>query len=108
MKEVIQEILDEEKQAREQIENARSQARRATEAAQVEAQKVVEDARRTALQEAEQIFSTAKAESAREQSDQINTAREKQNAVLNNYQNEIANAVELLFQALPTGEKASP
>jgi vacuolar-type H+-ATPase subunit H len=106
LKEVIQEILDEEKLARERIDNARQQARRATEAAQAEAQKLIEDARREALREAEKILTTARTKAGAEQAAQINAAREKQKTILDNYHNEIAAAVDFLFRALPTGDKA--
>lgn len=108
MKEVIQEILDEEKLAREKIEKARLLARQATEKAQAKSQQLIEDARQAALQEVEQILATAKAEAAHEQTEQIGKAHEAQDAVLDNYRNEIAEAVEILFRAVPTGEKVSP
>ncbi|HPC35053.1 MAG TPA: hypothetical protein P5268_01835 [Candidatus Marinimicrobia bacterium] len=107
MKEILQVIIDEEKSARERIENARLQARRATEAAQIEAQKTIETARQSALQEAEAIISTAKSEAAREHTELLNAARARQNDLFNQYHSEITAAVDFLFQTLPIGKKVA-
>lgn len=104
MKEVIQEILDEEKQARDRIEEARGQARQATEAAQVAAQQSIENARAAALQEAEQILAKAREETAREQTELISAALKKRDEAIIVNQANITNAVNLLVQKITNME----
>lgn len=108
MKEVIQEILDEEKLARERIEAARTQARQDTETDRIVAQKSIETTRTAALQEAEQIQFKAKAEADLQKEQLIQAARAQQSAVLADNRTKIEAATERLFRAVTTGEKLTP
>ncbi len=100
MKEVIQEILNEEKSARERLEAARTQARQATENAQINARQAVEAARTAALREAEQIIENARSEAAREQADLVHAANYKRDEVINANQAAIQKAVEFLTEKI--------
>jgi len=107
LKEVIQEILNEEKLARERLESARHEARQSTENAQIAASQSIEEARTAAVREAEQLLAQARAAAEQEQMELIETARRKQDSVLPDNQTEITAAVDFLIQSIFKGAPQS-
>lgn len=97
MKEFVQEILEEEKKARERIEEAQKMASQKILKAHDEVRRMLKEAREQALVDANAIFSRAEEEAKKEKSLELDKATQKQRAILLESQKKIDKMAELLF-----------
>jgi F-type H+-transporting ATPase subunit b len=107
VKDYLQEIVAEEKQAHEALEAAQSQARQENATAQAEAAELVEKTRAAAQREAEELLAAVKAQAEREKEAAIQNARDKQAKVLENNRIKIKTAAEKLWQLVLKGDFGS-
>jgi vacuolar-type H+-ATPase subunit H len=107
VKDYLQEIIDEEKRAREALEAAQVQARQDTAAAQAEAQKLIEETRVAAQREAEELVLKAKAQAEQGKEAAIQKAHAQQARILESNREKIKVAAEKLWQLVLKGDFTS-
>lgn len=104
MKEVIAEILEEERKGRERVANARDQAKRIREAAEKESKQVLSESKTTLRKEAEAIIARSESEAQREKEKELKATEGAGQKLRENKKREIEKAVDSLFKKVLSGD----
>jgi len=100
VKEVIEEILEEEKKAREQVVSAQQRANIDLKKAKDEARHLIESTRQNALSESEEIIGRAEKSAQEEKMAKLASAKEESEQTLNRMKSQVAHAAEELYKTI--------
>ena len=98
MKEIIADILDEEKRAREHVQQAREKAKQLRLDAEVKAKAIVEEARKKAKEESRTLIDHAETEAIRLREEEMGKTTEMQHAIRTGKMKVIDQTVDILFR----------
>ena len=97
MKEVIEDILDEEKKARERVEQAKEKAKQIRLKAEEDAKHILQEAKEEGKEEANVLIARAEKEAEKEKEKQLTAAARISQSLWEKKQKEIKETVEILF-----------
>ena len=98
MKKVIENILEEEKKARERVEKAREEAKQIRLEAETKSQQMLDNARKKGMEESKALIVKAEEEAQRQKKDELRTARQQSVSLWADKKKAITQTVEILFQ----------
>ncbi|PIS28250.1 MAG: hypothetical protein COT43_06745 [Candidatus Marinimicrobia bacterium CG08_land_8_20_14_0_20_45_22] len=100
MKEVVEEILEEEKKAREQIVSVQQKANIDLKKSKDEARRLIELTRQNALSGSEEIIRRAEKSAEEEKTLKLAKMEEESNQAFNRMKSRVANAADKLYRAV--------
>lgn len=106
MKEIIEKILEEEKQARERVDGAREKAKQIRIEAEKESKKILEEIQQKGREEAKALIAQAEGEAKEQREEELRGAARLDQTLWNEKKQDIEDTVEVLFRMV-LGEDVS-
>lgn len=98
MKEVIENILEEEKKARERVEKAREKAKQIRLEAETESQQILDDARKAGMEESKALVAKAEEEAQQQKEEELQKARQQSQSIWTDKKKAIDETIQILYR----------
>ena len=98
MKKVIENILEEEKKARDRVEKARERAKQIRLEAETKSQQILDDARIKGMEESKALLAKAEEEAQKQKEEELQKARQQSQSIWTDKKEVIEQTVEILYR----------
>ena len=98
VKKVIENILEEEKKARDRVEKARERAKQIRLEAETKSQQILDDARIKGMEESKALLAKAEEEAQKQKEEELQKARQQSQSIWTDKKEVIEQTVEILYR----------